>query len=274
MRDVLNYYAARPGAAVRAADPGARGDRRHLPRAAGGCRRHRAVELPDAHRVLGIGPGARRGQHGDRQAGAVHAADRAAPGATRAGGRAPARRLPGRAGHGRGGGRATRQAPAGAQDRLHRLHRGGQADHAHVRRPGEAADAGAGRQERQHRLRRRRPGECRGHRADGGVRQLRPGLLLQVPGPGAAQCLRAVHGAARAGRQELRGRRPRRPRLRHGAADLGAAPGEGQLLHRRGDGGGVPRHAPRRAWLLVPAHRARPGRGATAGSGARRSSAR
>lgn len=45
-------------------------------------------------------------------------------------------------------------------------------------------------------LRRRRPGACRGHRADGGVRQLRPGLLLQVPGAGAAQCLRAVHGAA------------------------------------------------------------------------------
>jgi acyl-CoA reductase-like NAD-dependent aldehyde dehydrogenase len=35
----------------------------------------------------------------------------------------------------------------------------------------------------------RRPGACRGHRADDGVRQLRPGLLLQVAGPGAAQCL-------------------------------------------------------------------------------------
>ncbi len=37
-------------------------------------------------------------------------------------------------------------------------------------------------------------------------------------------------------------RRPRRPGLRHGPADLGAAPRDGQLLRRRGDGRGVPRH--------------------------------
>ena len=45
---------------------------------------------------------------------------------------------------------------------------------------GEAAHAGAGRQERQHRLRRRRPGEGRRRRAVRGLRQRRAGLLRPV----------------------------------------------------------------------------------------------
>ena len=49
-------------------------------------------------------------------------------------------------------------------------------------------------------------------RAVRGVRQRRPGLLRPVADPGAAQRLRPVHGAARAGRAGRRGRRPRRRR--------------------------------------------------------------
>ena len=76
--------------------------------------------------------------------------------------------------------------PAGAQDRLHRVHRGGPADHGGLRAPGQAAHPGARRQERQHRLRRRRPGAGRGDRAVRGVRQRRAGLLRPVPDPGPA----------------------------------------------------------------------------------------
>ena len=46
--------ARRAGAAVRPADPGRRRRRRHVPRAARRRRRHRAVELPDADRRLGL----------------------------------------------------------------------------------------------------------------------------------------------------------------------------------------------------------------------------
>ena len=65
---------------------------------------------------------------------------------------------------------------------LHRLDRGRQADHARLRGPGEAAHAGTRRQEREHRLRRRRPGAGRGHRA---VRRssTTPGRTA-APGPG------------------------------------------------------------------------------------------
>ena len=58
VRDVLNYYAARPGAAVRPADPGRGRHRRHVQGAARRGRRDRAVELPDADRRLGLRAGA------------------------------------------------------------------------------------------------------------------------------------------------------------------------------------------------------------------------
>ena len=54
VRDVLDYYAGAPGAADRAADPGGRRPRRDVPRAARRGRHHRAVELPDADRRLGV----------------------------------------------------------------------------------------------------------------------------------------------------------------------------------------------------------------------------
>ena len=64
------------GAAVRPADPGGRRRRHHLPRAAGRRRRHRAVELPDADRRLGVRARAGRRQHRRPQAGRAHPADR------------------------------------------------------------------------------------------------------------------------------------------------------------------------------------------------------
>ena len=66
----------RARAALRPADPGRRRHRRHLPRAARRRRHHRALELPDADRRLGLRPRARRRQHGGAQAGRAHAADR------------------------------------------------------------------------------------------------------------------------------------------------------------------------------------------------------
>ena len=60
----------------------------------------------------------------------------------------------------------------------------GRADHGRLRAPDQAAHARAGRQERQHHLRRLRPGAGRGDRAVRGVRQRGPGLLRPVPDPG------------------------------------------------------------------------------------------
>ena len=85
----------------------------------------------------------------------------------------------------RGG--ALRHAPRRAQGLLHRLDRGGQADHEGLCRPGEAGDARARWQVRQHRVRRRRPGRGGGHRAVRRVRQRRAGLLRAVADAGAAR---------------------------------------------------------------------------------------
>ena len=119
-----------------------------------------------------------------------------------AAGSGPARGpVPGAARQGLGGRRAVRQPPRRPQDRVHRLDRGRHQGDGRCRRPGQAGDTGARRQERQHRLRRLRPGEGGGDRALRRVRQRRPGLLCAQPNPGAAQRVRQVHGAARAGRQ-------------------------------------------------------------------------
>ncbi len=69
VRDVLHYYAAAPGAAVRPPDPGAGRARRHLPRADRRGRGHRPLELPPADRGVGLRAGPGRRQHGGAQAG-------------------------------------------------------------------------------------------------------------------------------------------------------------------------------------------------------------
>ena len=65
----------RTGTAVRSADPGRRRRRHDVQGAARRRRRHRAVELPDADRRLGLRAGAGRRQHRGAQAGRAHAAD-------------------------------------------------------------------------------------------------------------------------------------------------------------------------------------------------------
>ena len=79
--------------------------------------------------------------------------------------------------------------PGSAQDRVHRLDRGRHQGDGRCGRTGQARDAGARRQERQHRVRRLRPGARGGHRTVRRVRQRRPGLLRAQPDPGAAQRL-------------------------------------------------------------------------------------
>ena len=117
--------------------------------------------------------------------------------------------LPGQGIRGR---RALRDPPAGAQGLLHRLDRGRQADHGRLRRAGEAGDARARRQERQHRLRRRGPRRGGRQRAVRRLRQRRPGLLRPVADPGRAVGVRRVPRPARAGGRRPAGARPRATR--------------------------------------------------------------
>ena len=274
VRDCLNYYAARARAAVRPADPGGRRRRRHVPRAARRRRRHRAVELPDADRRLGLRAGAGRRQHGRAQAGRAHAADRDP--ARRAGARGGpprgrAHRAP-RQGLGRR--RAVRHPPARAQGLLHRLDRGRQADHGRLRRPGEAGDPRARRQERQHRLRRRRPRAGGGHRAVRRLRQRRPGLLRPDPDPRRAQAYDEFLGRLEPAVAALRVDRPGRRGQRDGPADLRRAARHRAGLRRRRRRSRFAGGRARRRRLLVAADRRRVADRPTSRSGARRCSAR
>ena len=154
--DHLRYFA---GAAARAGGLALRDRREHdrlpLPRAAGRRRADHPVELPDPHGDLEARPGAGRGQRGRAQA------RRADPGldprADRAG-RRPA--AAGRAQHRqrlrRGGRQAAGVQQAHPQDRVHRRDHHRPADHAVRQREPDPGHAGAGRQEPQHLLRRRR----------------------------------------------------------------------------------------------------------------------
>ena len=128
VRDVLDYYARRAGAAVRPADPGRRRPRRHVPRAARRRRRHRAVELPDADRRLGLRARARRRQHRRAQAGRADPADRDAARRAGAGGRPARGRVHGAArARARWSGSGSSTHPAVRKIVLHRLDRGRQA---------------------------------------------------------------------------------------------------------------------------------------------------
>ena len=122
-------------------------------------------------------------------------------------------------------GRALRHAPRRAQDRLHRLDRGRQADHGRLRRPGEAGHPRARRQERQHRLRRRRPRAGRGdaRRTPSSTTPAR----TAAPARGSwsqRSGLRPVPGAARAGRAG----RPRRGPGARRRAEMGPLISRGQ----------------------------------------------
>ena len=142
--------------------------------------------------------------------------------------------VPRTARQGQRGRAAAGRPPGGAEDRLHRVDRGGPVDHGGVRAPDQAADARTRRQEREHHLRRRRLGAGGGDRAVRGVRQRRPGLLRAVPDPG--RRLACWTSSWRLFETAVQGVAVGRPRLgghRDGAADLGGAPGARGLLRAR-----------------------------------------
>ena len=163
-----------------------------------------------ADRRLGLRPGPGRRQHGGAQAGRAHPAQRAAH--RRAGPRGrPARGRP--ADPARQGQRRRaalrRPTPPCARSCFTGSTEVGRADHGRLRRAGQAGDARARGQERQHRLRRRRP------RAGGGPGALR--ACSTTPGRTAAPARASwssarvydrFMAAARAGRAGRRGRRP------------------------------------------------------------------
>ena len=235
VRDCLNYYSAAPERLFGRQIPVAGGDRRDLPRASGRRRRDRAVELPDADRRLGFRPGAGRREHGRAEAGRDHPADRDADRGAGARGRSPRRRVHGAARQRLGRRPAVRHPPARAQGLLHRLHRGRQADHGRLRRPGEAGDARARRQEREHRVRGRRRREGRGHGAVRRLRQRRPGLLRALADPRRAVGVRRVRRPPRDRGPRHEGRRPGAGRQRDGPDGLGPAARLRAGLHRRRD---------------------------------------
>lgn len=111
-----------------------------------------------------------------------------------------------------------------SQDRVHRVHRSRQAGHGRCRGSSQTSDVGTGWQERQHRLPRLRPGARRDDRAGRGLRQRWAGLLCPKSNPGAAQRLRPVYGAARAGGTQHCRRGPRITRHRDGSAGIARTP--------------------------------------------------
>ena len=265
-----------PRAAVRQADPGRRRRRHHLPRAA---RRGRRSSCRGTSRCRSPA-GASRPRWPPGNTVVLKPAELTPLTAIRLGELALEAGLPEGVltvipGQGLGRRRAVRHPPAGPQGLLHRLDRGRQADHGRLRRPGEAGDARAGRQERQHRLRRRRPGDGSGRprRTPSSTTPARTAApargswsqrsaVRRVPGPP-----RGVgHGAAgdRPGRRRQRDGAARSPRASATrcrsyvdeaiVAFTGQLPDGSRLLARR-----------RRSWSRAPPR---------SGSGARRSSAR
>lgn len=251
------------------ADPGGGRHRLHDPGAAGRRRGHRPVELPDADRRLGPRPGPRGGQRRPPQARRDDPADRSAAGRTRPGGRPSRGALPGAARRGPGGRERAGRAPGRREDRVHRLHPDREAHHDPLRRAREAAHPGAGRQEPQRRLRRRRCGGRGGSRPDVLPGQRRPGLLRPDPDPGRAVRVRPVPRRPRPGRVRRGGGRPGRREDADGAADLGRPAGPGPGARRRWPGGrrrtGDARQGSRGARVLVSADRPRRGRARRSG---------
>ena len=135
------------------------------------------VELPAAAGLLEGRAGARGGLHVRAQAERALAAHRDPPDAPARRGRAArGRRQPRRGRRSQRRCRAQR-GPARRPGLVHRRPRDRQADHGRRLGHGEEGRPRAGRQEPQHRLRRRRPRDRARHGAHRGVPPLRPGLL-------------------------------------------------------------------------------------------------
>ena len=175
-----------------------RRDRAHVSRADRRRGADHAVELPAQHRELEDRARNRRWQHRRAQAREPVAPDRAplrrAGARSRAAGRS-AQRPPRSRARCR---RRPRRAPPRGQGRLYRLDRGGRRDRPQGGGHDQARHARAGREERVHRLRGRRPREGRPDGAVLGLRELRPGLLRQVTtsrrGVGQGRAPRALRG--------------------------------------------------------------------------------
>ena len=114
----------------------------------------------------------------------------------------------------------------------------------------------------------------RGRRADGGLRQRRPGLLRALAHPRRALGARPLHGRARGGGRGDQGGRPARRVDRDGPADLRRPARDGGVLRPRRRPGRDPRQRARGQGLLVPADGARARSRTTTAPRARRSSAR
>ena len=221
MRDVLEYYAAAPERQSGRQIPVPGGIDVTFYEPLGVVGRDRALELPHGHRRLGLRAGPGRRQHRRAQAGRADAARARCASASwrsrRGCPRACCRSCPGK---GSVVGRALRRPPRRAQGVLHRLDRGGARRHGGLRPADQAGHARARRQERQHRLRRRRPRAGGGPRPLRRVRQRGPGLLRPLAHPRRALGLRALHGAARAGRTGRGGGGPHARDDRDGPAHL------------------------------------------------------
>ncbi len=235
---------------------GPQGSGQHAPGLEGAGRRrrrHRAVELPVGGHPQQARAGPRNGQHGRAQAGARHAVERHAAGPP--GGRTD--RLPQRGAQRRDVVRPPRRRGAdavaqGRPDLLHRVDRGGQADHGEGCGHAEAGVPRAGRQVGHHRAGRRRL-RRRGAVRRGRVLPRRPGV--RHPDPDAAPPL-ALRRRRRDphGHPLLRGlRRPAATGRGHGPGHLGHAAGPGARLYREGRaGGGDARRGRRPARAISP----------------------
>ena len=129
--------------------------------------------------------------------------------------------------------RLPRQASGGRQGRVHRLDEDGRRDHAALLGADQAADAGAGRQEPEPRLRRRRP--RLGDPERGLVDLLRRGPELRgaLAGPRRAVDLRRLRRRVHREGGPAEGGRPARRRDADGLADLAGAPGARALASSR-----------------------------------------
>ena len=169
----------------------------------------------------------------------------------------PRRRSRGRRSAGRPSGRGPRVLHRRSADRPQTHGRGG--------RDGEEGRPRTGRQEPEHRLRRRRLRDGRRHGVDGRLPAFRAGLLGRGAAPGRGLAARPVRRRGRPqGPADQAGRTVRRAGADR-AADLGGTPGEGRGVRRQGPGGGrgaaLRRGAAGRSSapgrLLLPADRAR-----------------
>ena len=136
-------------------------------------------------------------------------------------------------GPGRAVGDALVEHPLVAQGRVHRLDRGRGRDRAQGGRDDQARHARARRQERLHRVRRRRPREGRANGAVLGVRERRPGLLRPLAAP--RRGVREGRAARALRRRDPRDRRSatRRTRRRRWARSSRPAARDGRGLRRR-----------------------------------------